>query len=120
MFLSSIEGNFIKVVFIGIVTLILGCSTEPVPLKPVSGIEVPLNNKQSTDEVSGSSCQYRILSIFPINGAPATEEAVQEAISSNDGDSLHDITVFESFLPLGIISRTCINISGYSVKSRQK
>jgi len=100
-----------------------GCtSTGTLGMVTKTGGSAVLKNGQSYQDlgaVSGKSCRYFLLGVFPWgDGTPS--DAVRDALEKSGGDALINATVetgLYGFIPIyQVFSYTCTTISGTAIK----
>src|SRR5262245_24192720 len=89
------------------------CSGKPFSLVPSTS---PLPGYvRGTIPADGDDCQYRLLGILPVTGAPNTQAALQEAKESAQAEVLTDVTIDETGAYFILFSNTCIHVRGLGV-----
>ncbi len=90
-----------------------GCSGRPFSMVPSTS---PLPTYvRGTIPADGDDCQYRLLGLLPVTGAPNTQTALQEAKDSAQSEVLTDVTIDETGAYFILFSNTCIHVRGLGV-----
>lgn len=90
-----------------------GCVGRPTSIIPSTSPLPP--HIRGDIETEGSDCQYRLLGLLPVTGAPNTQDALSEAKEDADVDVLTDVTVDHTGSYYILYGTSCVYVRGLGV-----
>lgn len=93
--------------------LLASCGSRPTTLVASSSPVPP--GVRGTIPTHGSNCQYFLLGLIPISGAPDSQDALEEAKQRVDVDVLTDITIDHGGHYFILFSTDCVRVQGKGI-----